>query len=941
VRKKVEIASNYFGDFLKRRIEQEKLTPTGEGDAMSEPTLCPECGSDLPSGALGGLCPRCLLAAGFDSAAEQPPTGSGEAPTTPHGAGFVPPNAAWLAKHFPQLDVVELLGCGGMGAVYKARQPRLDRLVALKIIRPESASSPAFAERFNREARLLARLSHPHIVAVYDFGEVNVTDPASGNEPRTLYYFLMEYVEGVNLRQLLQSGELTPPQALAIVPQICEALQFAHDEGVVHRDIKPENILLDKRGRVKIADFGLAKLATGSAVDFTLTATHQVMGTPRYMAPEQMEGSHAVDHRADIYSLGVVFYEMLTVEIPAGHFEPPSKKVEIDVRLDEVVLRAMAREPQRRYQHASDIKSDVDSITAKTGAIERASASTGRPFWQPTWLLYSAYSAIFVVMLYTLFTAIYGPSFSLSLRIILPTCIAIVTNTLLAAWVTRRPFDNQKSWTARHNLVNLVLAILMLMLPNMVLSPVDLKDWLPAHLVSYTADEEKWLRIVSLGLFLWSCYFVFSHVSFALGRTIRHGTGQHVAAKNASLSAGEPLPRNRQTSNVEADVMPVRSRRDETARSAEPLSDAAAENFLLMNPRLPVTAQWITVYCIAFRPVLWLLLMMFAVLSFESSLVGDYAEAAIDHAVDIFGGLFHLVFVVIVVVGGFKLRARRRDAANWINIGLGLGFAVGLLIFILQSTFTPHRIELLREVARTNPEQLLAEDFTQKEIDAILTDKEYPILVPDVISVFFAAVWLVLDIVVFVWLWRNSRYLPYSEANVRAAPPLPSEVIDSSQLATGQSALRAVAGIWFCSAGLALLAGGLAAGDLRTDHFWGWLSSAFMCCVAGLAFLGAFWQSGHVSVWFGSSTRTSLDRWMFVLQVLGVILLVLPPLLMLLQLWGSQSTPRIRALLLAIWVLGALINLEWVLYHLLRMRFRQLAMSSEKPRGTSGRAWDE
>ena len=285
----------------------------------------------------------------------------------------------WLAAHFPQLEILELLGHGGMGAVYKARQPKLDRLVALKILRPESADDPAFAERFNREARTLARLSHPHIVAVYDFGEVSLSGmPRPGTGPRTLYYFLMEYVDGANLRQLLQTGELTPQQALAIVPQICEALQFAHDEGVVHRDIKPENILLDKRGRVKIADFGLAKLAAGSPEEFTLTGTHQVMGTPRYMAPEQMEGSHAVDHRADIYSLGVVFYEMLTGEVPMGRFEPPSKKVEIDVRLDEVVLRTLAREPERRYQQASDVKTDVESISStprpRTGPFPETAA---------------------------------------------------------------------------------------------------------------------------------------------------------------------------------------------------------------------------------------------------------------------------------------------------------------------------------------------------------------------------------------------------------------------------------------------------------------------------------------------------------------------------------------------------------------------------------------
>src|SRR5690349_15935904 len=203
---------------------------------------------------------------------------------SPQPAGFVPPTVEELRGLLPQLEVLELLGQGGMGAVYKARQPALDRLVALKILPPEVGRDPAFAERFAREARALARLSHPHIVTVYDFGQ------ADG-----LYYLLMEYVDGVNLRQLLRAGQLQPAEALKIVPQLCEALQFAHDEGVVHRDIKPENILLDRKGRVKIADFGLAKLLGRKPADFTLTAAEQVMGTPHYMAPEQMERPLAVD----------------------------------------------------------------------------------------------------------------------------------------------------------------------------------------------------------------------------------------------------------------------------------------------------------------------------------------------------------------------------------------------------------------------------------------------------------------------------------------------------------------------------------------------------------------------------------------------------------------------------------------------------------------------
>jgi tRNA A-37 threonylcarbamoyl transferase component Bud32 len=263
------------------------------------------------------------------------------------------------------LEIQELLGRGGMGAVYKARQTKLDRLVALKIIRPESTEDPTFAARFSREARTLAHLNHPNIVTVYDFGEVILRDArAEDVVPPTLYYFLMEYVDGANLRQLMQGKDLQFGPALTIIQQICEALQYAHDEGVVHRDIKPENILVDTKGQIKIADFGLARLVTSSEQHVTLTGTDQVMGTPRYMAPEQMAGSHSVDHRADIYSLGVVFYEMLTGEVPMGQFEPPSKKTAVDGRLDEVVLRALAREPERRFQQANEFKSSVEEISS-------------------------------------------------------------------------------------------------------------------------------------------------------------------------------------------------------------------------------------------------------------------------------------------------------------------------------------------------------------------------------------------------------------------------------------------------------------------------------------------------------------------------------------------------------------------------------------------------
>ncbi len=327
---------------------------------MSELQRCPQCDAEIPPKSPAGLCPRCLLKASADSQSMAAEPGATK--LTPPATGFVPPTVEELAPLFPQLEILELLGKGGMGAVYKARQPGLDRLVAVKILPPEISRDPTFTERFQREARVLARLSHPHIVAVYDFGQTFalLAPPGRGaGGEGSLCYIVMEFIDGANLRQAMRTGKLTSAEALAIVPQICEALQFAHDEGIVHRDIKPENILIDKRGRVKIADFGLAKLLGADASDHSLTAAHQVMGTLRYMAPEQMQGSREVDHRADIYSLGVVFYELLTGELPMGRFAPPSKKVQVDVRLDEIVLRALEQEPEQRYQHASQIKSDV------------------------------------------------------------------------------------------------------------------------------------------------------------------------------------------------------------------------------------------------------------------------------------------------------------------------------------------------------------------------------------------------------------------------------------------------------------------------------------------------------------------------------------------------------------------------------------------------------
>ena len=303
---------------------------------------CQQCQSSLPADAPSGICPQCLLGLGMQGVDSNSPTAAMS------GSAYPAPSAEQLVNKFPNLEILHLIGQGGMGAVYQARQKNLDRLVALKILSPRLGNDPTFAERFTREARTLAKLSHPNIVTVFNFGQVD-----------EMYYLVMEFVEGVNLRDTIQAKTLDPEKALAVVPLICDALQYAHDKGVVHRDIKPEHILVSVDGGVKIADFGLAKLLEPSADDFTLTNTRQVMGTLKYMAPEQIEKPEEVDHRADLFSLGVVFYELLTGELPIGRFSLPSEKAAINGQLDEVVMKTLEKEPDRRYQQASQIKTAV------------------------------------------------------------------------------------------------------------------------------------------------------------------------------------------------------------------------------------------------------------------------------------------------------------------------------------------------------------------------------------------------------------------------------------------------------------------------------------------------------------------------------------------------------------------------------------------------------
>ena len=330
---------------------------------MSTRPVCQRCGTELPPETPPESCPRCLMSFGAKGGSDFHPT------LTSHGQdGRRVPEPSDLAPHFPQLEILELLGQGGMGAVYKARQKTLDRIVALKILSLSRETSGGFAERFAREAKALASLDHPNIVTVHDFGV------AGGH-----YYLLMEFIEGDNLRRAIRSEKIESRRALEVVSEICAALQFAHDAGIVHRDIKPENILIDGRGHVKIADFGLAKMLGIAPDERRLTGPNQAMGTAHYMAPEQIERPRDVDHRADIYSLGVVFYGLLTGELPLGRFDPPSSKIEVDVRVDDIVLKALAKEPRRRYQAANDVKRDVDRISDPGSEPP----TTTRPFVPP------------------------------------------------------------------------------------------------------------------------------------------------------------------------------------------------------------------------------------------------------------------------------------------------------------------------------------------------------------------------------------------------------------------------------------------------------------------------------------------------------------------------------------------------------------------------------
>ena len=263
-------------------------------------------------------------------------------------AGFLAPEPADLAPLFPGYEIQGLIATGGMGAVYCAVQKSLDRTVALKILPMEFSKDAAFCAGFEAEAKAMARLNHPNLIGVYDFGEVN-----------GMLYIIMEFVPGKSIYHSAYGIAIDPQEVIRLVTGICDGLAHAHDNGIIHRDIKPSNILLDLNAQPKIGDFGLAR-----PIERKVEEGEEIFGTPHYTAPEVVDHPHSVDYRADIFSVGVLLHELLTGKLPASDPRPASTIVRCDPRFDTIVRRATQPLAAARYSSAKQISHDLQVIAA-------------------------------------------------------------------------------------------------------------------------------------------------------------------------------------------------------------------------------------------------------------------------------------------------------------------------------------------------------------------------------------------------------------------------------------------------------------------------------------------------------------------------------------------------------------------------------------------------
>ncbi|HKG55030.1 MAG TPA: serine/threonine-protein kinase, partial [Anaerolineales bacterium] len=271
--------------------------------------------------------------------------------------------------------IITQIGKGGMANVYKAYQASVDRYVAIKVLPSQLAESQEFATRFHQEARIIAKLEHPHILPVFDYGE---TDGVA--------YFVMRYLEAGTLRDKMEAGRPLPMKDIdRIFTQLAEALSYAHSFGIIHRDLKPANALIDSHGNIFLTDFGIAKLLESASP--RLTQTDAIMGTPAYISPEQAQ-SQSVDQRADIYSLGIILYEMVTGRVPFladtplavlfKHISDPLPlpslvKPDIPPSIEQVILKALAKDPKDRFSTAEEF------VAAWKHALEEAETARHAP----------------------------------------------------------------------------------------------------------------------------------------------------------------------------------------------------------------------------------------------------------------------------------------------------------------------------------------------------------------------------------------------------------------------------------------------------------------------------------------------------------------------------------------------------------------------------------